>query len=87
MLVYRAAPLPQHSPPRSLHCLGGLLLEVQGVNLKVRRFGRRAFHCTGPILWNKLPTNMRNNSNLLYLKKIKFYIPPLESYTADIILS
>ena len=37
------------------------------VNLE--RFGRRAFACAGPTLWNKLPRNMRDNGNLAQFKK------------------
>ena len=64
---YLAALLFQHAPRRSLRSAGGLLLEVPKVNLE--RFGRRAFACAGPTLWNKLPRNMRNNGNLVQFKK------------------
>ncbi|KAK2177828.1 hypothetical protein NP493_577g02031 [Ridgeia piscesae] len=43
------------------------LLEVPRVNLE--RFGRRAFACAGPTLWNKLPRNIRDNSNITQFKK------------------
>ena len=64
---YLAALLCRHTPPRSLHSAGGLLLEVPRVNLE--RFGRRAFACAGPTLWNKLPRNIRDNSNITQFKK------------------
>ena len=64
---YLAALLLQHAPRRSLRSAGGLLLEVPKVNLE--RFGRRAFACAGPTLWNKLPRNMRDNGNLVQFKK------------------
>ena len=64
---YLAALLLQHAPRRSLRSAGGLLLEVPKMNLE--RFGRRAFSCAGPTLWNKLPRNMRDNGNLGQLKK------------------
>ena len=64
---YLAALLLQHAPRRSLRSAGGLLLEVPRVNLE--RFGRRAFACAGPTLWNKLPRNMRDNDNLVQFKK------------------
>ena len=64
---YLAALLLQHAPRRSLRSAGGLLLEVPKVNLE--RFGRRAFACAGPTLWNKLPRNMRDNGNLVHFKK------------------
>ena len=59
---YLAVLLLQHTPPRSLRSAGGLLLEVQRVNLE--RFGFRAFASAGPTRWNKLPRNMRDNGNL-----------------------
>ena len=64
---YLAALLRRHTPPRSLRSAGGLLLEVPRVNLE--RFGRRAFACAGPTLWNKLPRNIRDNSNITQFKK------------------
>ena len=47
--------------------IAALFLEVPQVNLE--RFGRRAFACAGPTLWNKLPRNMRDNGNLVQFKK------------------
>ena len=64
---YLAALLRRHTPPRSLRSAGRLLLEVPRVNLE--RFGRRAFACAGPTLWNKLPRNIRDNSNITQFKK------------------
>ena len=64
---YLAAPLLQHAPPSSLRSSGGLLLQVPRVNLE--RFGRRAFACARPTVWNKLPRNMRDNGNLCHFKK------------------
>ena len=64
---YLAALLRRHTPPRSLRSAGGLLLEVPRVNLE--RFGRRAFACAGPTLWNKLPRHIRENSNITQFKK------------------
>ena len=63
---YLAALLRRHTPPRSLRSAGGLLLEVPRVNLE--RFGRRAFACAGPTPWNKLPRNIRDNSNITQFK-------------------
>ena len=64
---YLAALLRRHTPPRSLRSASGLLLEVPRVNLE--RFGCRAFACAGPTLWNKLPRNIRDNSNITQFKK------------------
>ena len=46
----------------------GLLLDVPRINLE--RFGRRAFACAGPTLWNNLPTNLRVNDNHTQFKKL-----------------
>ena len=64
---YLSALLLQHAPRRSPRSAGGLLLEVPQVNSE--RFGRRAFACAGPTLWNKLPRNMRDNGNLAQFKR------------------
>ena len=64
---YLAALLLQHAPRLSLRSAGGLLLEVPKVNFE--RFGRRAFACNGPTMWNKLPGNKRDNGNLAEFKK------------------
>ena len=70
---YHAALLLQHARRRSLRSAGGLLLEVPKVNLE--RFGRRAFACAGPTLWNKLPRNIRDNRNLVqYKKELKTFL-------------
>ena len=49
---YLVALLHQYAPRRCLRSASGLLLDVPRVNLE--RFGRRAFACAGPTLWNKL---------------------------------
>ena len=64
---YLAVLLRRHTPSRSLRSAGGLLLEVPRVNLE--RFGRRAFTCARPTLWNKPPRNIRDNSNITQFKK------------------
>ena len=47
---------------RTLHSRGGgLLLDVPRVNLE--RYGRRAFACAGPTLWNSLPLELRALQN------------------------
>ena len=58
----------QYAPRRCLRSAGGLLLDVPRVNLE--RFGRRAFACAGPTLWNKLPANIRGNGNHPQFKKL-----------------
>ena len=65
---YLAALLQQYAPRRGLRSAGGLLLDVPRVNLE--RFGRRAFACAGPTLWNKLPANIRGNGNHPQFKKL-----------------
>ena len=65
---YLAALLHKYAPRRCLRSAGGLLLDVPRVNLE--RFGRRAFACAGPTLWNKLPANIRENGNHPQFKKL-----------------
>ena len=46
------------------------------------RFGRRAFACAGPTLWNKPPRNMRDNGNLVQFKKpLKHFYFHITSFT------
>ena len=66
-LVYLASLLNQHTPKRCLRSSSGVLLDVPQINLE--RFGRRAFACAGPTLWNNLPTNLRVNDNHTQFKK------------------
>ena len=47
----------------------GQFATIGAVVAGLERFARRAFVCAGPILWNKLPTNMRNNGYLPQFKK------------------
>ena len=62
--VYLASLLNQHTPKRCLRSSSGLLLDVPRINLE--RFGRRAFACAGPTLWN----NLRVNDNHTQFKKL-----------------
>ena len=66
--VYIASLLNQHTPKRCLRSSSGLLLDVPRMNLE--RFGRRAFACAGPTLWNNLPTKLRVNNNHTQFKKL-----------------
>ena len=68
LLFLLAALLHQYAPRHGLRSAGGLLLDVPRVNLE--RFGRRAFACAGPTLWNKLPANIRGNGNHPQFKKL-----------------
>ena len=63
-----ASLLNQHTPKRCLRSSSGLLIDVPRINLG--RFGRRAFACAGPTLWNNLPTNLRVNGNHTQFKKL-----------------
>ena len=49
--------------------------------MNLERFGRRAFACAGPTLWNKLPRNMRDNGNLAQVKKQNIFIFNITSFT------
>ena len=66
--VYLASLLNQHTPKRCLRSSSRLLLDVPRVNLE--RFGRRAFACAGPTLWNNLPISLRVNGNHTQFKKL-----------------
>ena len=66
--VYLASLLNQLTPKRCLRSSSGLLLDVPRINLE--RFGRRAFTCAGPTLWNNLPTNLCVNDNHTQFKKL-----------------
>ena len=66
--VYLGSLLNQHTTKRCLRSSSGLLLDVPRINLE--RFGRRAFACAGPTLWNNLPTKLRVNDNHTQFKKL-----------------
>ena len=66
--VYLALLLHRHSPRRTLRSGGGLLLDVPRVNLE--RYGRRAFACAGPTLWNSLPLELRVIQNTRQFGKL-----------------
>ena len=59
--VYLVSLLHRHSPRRTLRSGGRLLLDVPRVNLE--RYGRRAFACAVPTLWNSLPLELRAIEN------------------------
>ena len=81
---YLVALLHQYAPRRCLRSAGGLLLDVPRVNLE--RFGRRAFACAGPTLWNKLSANIRGNGNHPQFKKLlKTFFFHLMGFTALIL--
>ena len=81
---YLVALLHQYAPRRGLRSAGGLLLDVPRVNLE--RFGRRAFACAGPTLWNKLPAKIRGNCNHPQFKKLlKTFFFHLMGFTALIL--
>ena len=66
--AYLASLLHCHSPRRTLRSGGGLLLDVPRVNLE--RYGRRAFACAGPTLWNSLPLELRAIQNTRQFGKL-----------------
>ena len=71
--VYFASLLHRHSPRRTLRSGGGLYLDVPSVNLE--RYGRRAFDCAGPTLWNSLPLELRAIQNTRqYGKLLKIFM-------------
>ena len=68
MSVYLASLIHRHSPRRTLRSGGGLFLDVPRVNLE--RYGRRAFACAGPTLWNSLPLELSAIQNTRQLGKL-----------------
>lgn len=66
--VYIASLLHRYAPRRTLRSGGGLLLNVPRVTLE--RYGRRAFACAGPTLWNSLPLELRAIENTRQFGKL-----------------
>ena len=58
---YLADRVSAYVPSRSLRSSDQSLLVVPMVNLE--RFGRRAFSCAGPSLWNSLPLVLRTEQD------------------------
>ena len=59
---YLADRVSAYVPCRSLRSTDQSLLVVPRVNLE--RFGRRAFSCAGPSLWNALPLVLRTEQDV-----------------------
>ena len=59
---YLADRVSAYVPCRSLRSTDQSLLVVPSVNLE--RFGRRAFSCAGPSLWNPLPLVLRTGQDV-----------------------
>ena len=58
---------------RSLRSADQSLLVVPRVNLE--RFGRRAFSCAGPSLWNSLPLVLRTQQDIeRFRRDLKTYL-------------
>ena len=64
---YLADRITPYVPHRSLRSADQALVCVPRVNLK--RFGRRAFSCAGPTLWNSLPFYLRKQQDSGHFKK------------------
>ena len=70
---YLSEPLIEYKPTRTLRSCSKKLLVVPRVNTK--RYGERAFSVIGPRLWNSLPQNLRDITNLEHFKKnLKTYL-------------
>ena len=76
VLVHRAFFIRRHArvsrgtaTPARASPIAALCRRVTPRSANLERFGRRAFVCAGPTLWNKLPRNMRDNGNLVQFKK------------------
>ena len=59
---------PAHTETMSTIIKRASSIDVPRINLE--RFGRRAFACAGPTLWNNLPTKLRVNDNHTQFKKL-----------------
>ena len=64
---YLADRITPYVPHRSLRSADQALVCIPKVNLK--RFGRRAFSCAGPALWNLLPFYLRKQQDSGHFKK------------------
>ena len=70
---YLSELLIEYKPTRTLRSCSKKLLVVPRVNTK--RYGERAFSVIGPRLWNSLPQNLRDITNLEHFKKnLKTYL-------------
>ena len=54
-------------PPRTLRSGTQSLAAVPRINLE--RYGRRAFSCAGPSLWNALPLGLRTQQDLEHFRR------------------
>ena len=70
---YLADRVSAYVPSRSLRSADISLLVVPMVNLE--RFGRRAFSCAGPSLWNSLPCVLRTQQDVeRFRRDLKTYL-------------
>ena len=70
---YLADRVSAYVPCRSLRSTDQSLLVVPRVNLE--RFGRRAFSCAGPSLWNALPLVLRTEQDVeRFRRDLKTYL-------------
>ena len=70
---YLADRVSAYVPSRSLRSTDQSLLVVPRVNLE--RFGRRAFSCAGPSLWNSLPLVLRTEQDVEHFRRdLKTYL-------------
>ena len=70
---YLADRVSAYVPSRSLRSADMSLLVVPRVNLE--RFGRRAFSCAGPSLWNSLPCVLRTQQDVeCFRRDLKTYL-------------
>ena len=70
---YLADRVSAYVPSRSLRSADMSLLVLPRVNLE--RFGRRAFSCAGPSLWNSLPCVLRTQQDVeRFRRDLKIYL-------------
>ena len=70
--IYQIA-FQHYTPARTLRSESQSLAVVPRINLE--RYGRRAFSCAGPTLWNALPLNLRTQQDpARFRRDLKTYL-------------
>ena len=71
--LYLSDRISTYTPARTLRSESQSLAVVPRINLE--RYGRRAFSCAGPTLWNALPLNLRTQQDpARFRRDLKTYL-------------
>ena len=71
--LYLSDRISTYTPVRTLRSESQSLAVVPRINLE--RYGRRAFSCAGPTLWNALPLNLRTQQDpARFRRDLKTYL-------------